>query len=72
MAFIELRDRYNYQKRMVANNDGVTPHEAQLVAMLENAKSSSWQQNLRNAADAQDRFMLPGQELTGGMVHQNS
>jgi hypothetical protein len=44
----------------------VTPQEAQLAAMLENAKNSSWQDNLRNAADAQLRFMLPGQDVDEG------
>ena len=39
---------------------GVSPNEAQLAAMLENAKNSSWRENLSNAHDAQGRFMLPG------------
>ena len=34
--------------------------------MLENAKNSSWQDNLRNAADAQLRFMLPGRDVDNG------
>ena len=42
---------------------GVTPNEAQLAAMLENAKNSSWRDNLRNAHDAQGRFMLPGRHV---------
>ncbi len=41
-------------------------NEAQLVAMVENAKSSSWQDNLRNASDAQQRFMLPGRDVDNG------
>lgn len=49
-----------------SSTSDVTPHEAQLAAMLENAKNSSWQQNLRNAADAQDRFMLPGRDVDEG------
>lgn len=44
----------------------VTKQEAQLAAMLENAKNSSWQDNLRNAADAQQRFMLPGRDIDNG------
>lgn len=36
--------------------------EARLIAMLENAKESSWQQNLENAVDAQNQFMLPNQQ----------
>lgn len=34
--------------------------------MLETAKSSSWQENLRNAADAQERFMIPGNDADNG------
>mmetsp|Transcript_12483 Transcript_12483/g.31431 ORF Transcript_12483/g.31431 Transcript_12483/m.31431 type:complete len:145 (+) Transcript_12483:83-517(+) len=34
--------------------------EARLIAMLENAKESSWQENVENAIDAQEQFMLPG------------
>lgn len=41
-------------------------NEAQLAAMVENAKSSSWQDNLRNASDAQQRFMLPGRQIDNG------
>ncbi len=41
-------------------------NEAQLAAMVENAKSSSWQDNLRNASDAQQRFMLPGRDIEDG------
>ncbi|KAL7455671.1 hypothetical protein ACHAWC_007202 [Mediolabrus comicus] len=46
--------------------NAVTKQEAQLAAMLENAKNSSWQDNLRNAADAQQRFMLPGRDIDNG------
>mmetsp|Transcript_24821 Transcript_24821/g.53554 ORF Transcript_24821/g.53554 Transcript_24821/m.53554 type:complete len:158 (+) Transcript_24821:200-673(+) len=80
VAFIELRDRYEYpveyQKHAATNNgtvsssatptSKVTPQEAQLAAMLENAKKSSWQENLRNANDAQQRFMLPGRDVDEG------
>lgn len=34
--------------------------EAQLRAMIENARTSTWQENLDNAATANERFMLPG------------
>jgi len=34
--------------------------EARVIAMLENAKESSWQENIENAVDAQEQFMLPG------------
>ena len=43
--------------------DDVRPasfEEARLKAMIENAQSSSWQENLDNAMQAQERFMLPG------------
>jgi len=72
VGFIEMRDRYKYEKRYGAKNKGgdshtePTRHEAQLAAMLENAKNSSWQENLENAADAQQRFMIPGRDIEGG------
>ena len=34
--------------------------EARLIAMLENAKESSWRENVENAVGAQEQFMLPG------------
>ena len=40
----------------------MTLHEARLIAMLENAKESSWQENLENAVEAQEQFMLPGRQ----------
>jgi hypothetical protein len=36
--------------------------EARLIAMLENAKESSWRENVETAVDAQERFMLPGRQ----------
>ena len=45
---------------------GTTPQEAQLRAMLENARESTWRENLENAADAHGRFMLPGRPGGGG------
>jgi hypothetical protein len=38
--------------------------EARLIAMLENAKESSWRENVETAVDAQERFMLPGRQRT--------
>ena len=74
VVFIDLRDRLTYNQQI--NNGSIqvatpehtstTRNEAQLAAMLENAKKSSWQDNLRNAADAQDRFMLPGRDVDSG------
>jgi hypothetical protein len=66
VGFIELRDRFDPRMDKVrssspvaATTSEVTPNEARLVAMIENAKNSSWRDNLRNACDAQGRFMLP-------------
>lgn len=39
--------------------DKMSMEEARLIAMLENAKESSWNENLENAVDAQEQFMLP-------------
>lgn len=39
--------------------------EMRLKAMVENALKSSWQENLSNAFDAQERFMLPGRDHGG-------
>jgi hypothetical protein len=66
VASIELRDRYNnnLQNQSVPAKDMMySMNEAQLAAMVENAKSSSWQENLHNASDAQQRFMLPGRDI---------
>ena len=38
----------------------MTLEEARLRAMIENAQTSTWQENLDNAASAQEHFMLPG------------
>ena len=51
-----------------SSSDDVTRNEAQLSAMVQNAKNSSWQENLRNAADAQERFMLPGRNVDDDKV----
>ncbi len=57
---------YTEETQQSTQSADVTPQEAQLAAMLENAKNSSWQDNLRNAADAQVRFMLPGRDVDEG------
>ena len=36
--------------------------------MIENAKSSTWKQNLENAADAHERFVLPNRNHDDGEV----
>ena len=72
VAAIDLRDRYNHRTHAKLNTGSgdtydeapsprMSKSEAQLVAMRETAKGSTWRQNLQNAADAQGRFMLPGQ-----------
>jgi hypothetical protein len=43
-----------------AKKKPMTLEEARLRAMIENAKESSWEQNLDNAVQAQEQFMLPG------------
>ena len=71
MGFIELKDRIDYMKkggRTSSDDTNVSLEEAQLAAMLENAKNSTWQENLRNASDAQDRFMLPNEDDGIGMT----
>jgi len=47
-------DNHNTKKKPM------TLEEARLRAMIENAQSSSWQENLDHAAAAQAQFMLPG------------
>ena len=75
---IETRDRLGATRRAAAAavppggpadsppGGGTTPQEAQLRAMLENARESTWRENLENAADAHGRFMLPGRQGGGG------
>ncbi len=68
-AAIKRRHQGDYdteETQQSTQSADVTPQEAQLAAMLENAKNSSWQDNLRNAADAQVRFMLPGRDVDEG------
>eukprot|EP00527_Entomoneis_sp_CCMP2396_P006059 CAMPEP_0198144152 /NCGR_PEP_ID=MMETSP1443-20131203/13606_1 /TAXON_ID=186043 /ORGANISM="Entomoneis sp., Strain CCMP2396" /LENGTH=150 /DNA_ID=CAMNT_0043807503 /DNA_START=141 /DNA_END=593 /DNA_ORIENTATION=+ len=38
----------------------MTIEEAKVAAMVENSRTSSWKENLNNALEAQDQFMLPG------------
>ena len=67
VGFIELKDRIDYMEKGAAATDSsdLSLNEAQLAAMLENAKNSTWQENLHNARDAQDRFMLAQNEDGG-------
>ncbi|KAL3811251.1 hypothetical protein ACHAXA_003920 [Cyclostephanos tholiformis] len=67
-----MRDRFEYHRMKKVSSssssstsapadaiEAITPNGAKLAAMLENAKNSSWRENLINASDAQRRFMLP-------------
>jgi hypothetical protein len=47
------------------SNEDMTSDEAMLHAMIENAKTSTWQENIENASMAQSRFMLPGSTSSG-------
>ena len=47
------------------DNTQMSQHEAQLKAMIENAKQSTWRENLENAVDAQERFVLPNRDSSG-------
>jgi hypothetical protein len=53
---------YNYAKKRSndPNQTKMTMDEARLIAMLENAKESSSKENVENAVNAQEQFMLPG------------
>jgi hypothetical protein len=56
--------REHHAKQLSSNTDdahtkSISRHEAQVQAMIENARNSSWRQNLENAVDAQERFVLP-------------
>ena len=48
------------QQQQSSKPQPMTLEEARLRAMIENAQTSSWQENLDNAASAQEHFMLPG------------
>uniref|UniRef100_A0A7R9WQK8 Uncharacterized protein n=1 Tax=Craspedostauros australis TaxID=1486917 RepID=A0A7R9WQK8_9STRA len=54
----ELRAHLHKNKR-----HPMTPEEARVRAMIEQAKESTWQENLDRAFAAQDRFMLPGRDF---------
>ena len=36
--------------------------------MIENARNSTWRENLENAVDAHERFVLPNRSHDGGSV----
>ncbi|KAL3942495.1 MAG: hypothetical protein SGBAC_003307 [Bacillariaceae sp.] len=59
VAFKILDDGDDYKRDP---KEKMSMEEARLIAMLENAKQSSWQENLENAVDAQEQFMLPGRQ----------
>ena len=66
VVIINVRDSRDYARRPRSDNESITPREAQLAAMIENAKRSSWRENLRNAADAHERFMIPVRDADEG------
>lgn len=41
-------------------NSKMSQDEAMVRAMIQNAQSSTWQENVENAVMAQERFVLPG------------
>ncbi|CAJ1961747.1 unnamed protein product [Cylindrotheca closterium] len=59
VAFKILDDGDSYKRDP---KEKMSMEEARLIAMLENAKESSWNQNLENAVDAQEQFMMPGRQ----------
>lgn len=59
VAFKILDDGEDYKRDP---KQKMSMEEARLIAMLENAKQSSWKENLENAVDAQEQFMLPGRQ----------
>lgn len=66
VVIINVRDSRDYARRPRSDNECITPREAQLAAMIENAKRSSWRENLSNAADAHERFMIPVRDADEG------
>eukprot|EP00956_Cyclotella_meneghiniana_P003367 scaffold4069_cov85-Cyclotella_meneghiniana.AAC.17 len=48
------------------SDHALTHSEAQLAAMIENARNSTWRQNIENAVDAHERFVLPGRDVDEG------
>jgi hypothetical protein len=49
-----------------AQSTSLSPQEAKLSAMIENARNSSWRENLENAVDAHERFVLPNRNVDEG------
>lgn len=56
--------QYDDEGKPVAGQQ-LSVRDAQIMAMIQNAKESTWRENLTNAADAQERFMLPGRQEGG-------
>ena len=48
------------------SDHALTQTEAQLAAMIENARNSTWRQNIENAVDAHERFVLPNRNVDEG------
>jgi post-segregation antitoxin (ccd killing protein) len=50
----------------VSSDAPVSVTEAQITAMIENARNSTWRENLENAIDAHERFVLPNRNNSDG------
>eukprot|EP00543_Licmophora_paradoxa_P006292 CAMPEP_0202448370 /NCGR_PEP_ID=MMETSP1360-20130828/7178_1 /ASSEMBLY_ACC=CAM_ASM_000848 /TAXON_ID=515479 /ORGANISM="Licmophora paradoxa, Strain CCMP2313" /LENGTH=99 /DNA_ID=CAMNT_0049065901 /DNA_START=167 /DNA_END=466 /DNA_ORIENTATION=- len=70
MNYVQRRQLKNQQDREAEHSlirlrqgsvGSMSHNEATVRAMIENARSSSWKENLNNAMDAHDRFMLGSQ-----------
>mmetsp|Transcript_25825 Transcript_25825/g.39676 ORF Transcript_25825/g.39676 Transcript_25825/m.39676 type:complete len:161 (-) Transcript_25825:2860-3342(-) len=61
-CYIESLEKYSSRHRTVRREhpNELTQDEAVLRAMIENARESTWEQNLSNALHAHERFVLPG------------
>eukprot|EP00804_Cyclotella_cryptica_P010169 CCRYP_013810-RA/>CCRYP_013810-RA protein AED:0.00 eAED:0.00 QI:236/-1/1/1/-1/1/1/370/148 len=49
-----------------SNPTPLSPNEAKVSAMIENARKSTWRENLENAADAHQRFVLSNHDVDHG------
>ncbi|KAL7475986.1 hypothetical protein ACHAW6_001877 [Cyclotella cf. meneghiniana] len=62
---IDARDERAARRlsKLTSSPPPLTPHEAKVSAMIENARKSTWRENLDNAADAHQRFVLPDHDI---------
>lgn len=52
----------------VEHNQSRSTNQAMVSAMIEAARSSTWQENLENVAEAQDRFMFGSNGAPQGLM----